>query len=833
MVVALNFWQSNGSFSELGSMWRVPSSLHRALYKRIRAFVKSDGLTAMFDALRVGRRNPELFARLGELTAMLTSLGCSASPYSKVFTGYDVAKDNNTVYPELEPYRDLDPSRLFLSGKGHWDITEFLCDELVMAYREPECIKVDRTPASWEYPRLRDSGETVAQLARLWDERGLLRLHREKVGSRQSYELVRIFNCYKAPDRDRQIGDRRGRNAVEGVLRGPSSNLPAGQDLCDLHVGLSQKRIHVSISDRRDFYHQLWVTKSRAITNTLGPGLPPSLVEDTQAYHLFLHKQGNNKYSREKHGDKLDFAAAKCPSDSEVWACFNSILQGDHGGVEMATDAHSHLLRSYGLLHEDVQLVANRPCFDIGAVEGLVIDDFFCVSVDDQDIPKQQSRSFEAYTRAQTAYNDFKLLGSPEKDVIAESEGKVIGAYINGGPKAVECGVCTVGAPAPKRLSLAMVTLQVCSLAYTTISLHRCIVGAWVSMLLYRRPMMNLLNEAFLLADQYSDLDDGALIPLPRKVAQELVLCAVPSPLMLSDIAVDFDEMIYATDASEDRGAICSAFLGRDIVQQLSRVCRTKGAYTRLQQCFPKECTSGNDDVLNEESDWFAQQRQVARPLAFSFDFIEIFAGSSRISKSLQELGVVVGPPLGISFSEEYDLTKLHVLSWIYHLIESGRLCGIALEPPCTTFSIMRRPALRSRRCPFGFDVADPKTLLGNVLFMRALQILKKASLHCIAGLLERPFSALSKFLPAYQKALAWPGASEVRLDSCQYGSIHQKSFAMLVVNMDMRSVTRRCQGLCRHVPVAGVFTKASAIYTPELAAALAWAFKHAIQCVK
>ena len=205
--MALNFWHSGGSFQDLDSLWRAPNPLHRALYKRIRAFVKSDGLTAGFDSLHVGRKNPELFARLNELTSMLTMLGCSASPYSRVFTGYDVAKDN-TQYPELEPYRDLDPSRLFLFGRGHWDVTEFLCDSLVMAYREPESIKVERDPAPWEYPRLRDPPETIAQLAKLWDSQGLLLLHRSRLQTRRSCELVRVFNCYKAIDRDRQIGDR-------------------------------------------------------------------------------------------------------------------------------------------------------------------------------------------------------------------------------------------------------------------------------------------------------------------------------------------------------------------------------------------------------------------------------------------------------------------------------------------------------------------------------------------------------------------------------------------------------------------------------------------------
>ena len=37
---------------------------------------------------------------------------------------------------------------------------------------------------------------------------------------------------------------------------------------------------------------------------------------------------------------------------------------------------------TYGLLHEDVHIVANRPCQSTSLVEGLVIDDFFSISVD-------------------------------------------------------------------------------------------------------------------------------------------------------------------------------------------------------------------------------------------------------------------------------------------------------------------------------------------------------------------------------------------------------------------------------------------------------------------
>ena len=83
-----------------------------------------------------------------------------------------------------------------------------------MAYREPASIWIDRVPEVWEYPQIRDPPETVCHLAKLWDIHGLLFLHHEKVSERPSFELVKVFNCYKSAEIDRQIGDRRGRNSV-------------------------------------------------------------------------------------------------------------------------------------------------------------------------------------------------------------------------------------------------------------------------------------------------------------------------------------------------------------------------------------------------------------------------------------------------------------------------------------------------------------------------------------------------------------------------------------------------------------------------------------------
>lgn len=56
---------------------------------------------------------------------------------------------------------------------------------------------------------------------------------------------------------------------------------------------------------------------------------------------------------------------------------FRSVLQGDHGGVDFATFAHSNLLIEHDVLHDGSRLLADRPMKDEKLAQGLVIDDYF------------------------------------------------------------------------------------------------------------------------------------------------------------------------------------------------------------------------------------------------------------------------------------------------------------------------------------------------------------------------------------------------------------------------------------------------------------------------
>ena len=156
----------------------------------------------------------------------------------------------------------------------------------------------------------------------------------------------------------------------------------------DLWADPRSHKLCLSVTDRRDFYHQLAATKARAVSNTLGPGVPVELVAETEGHSAFLMASSlAKKKSREARGDHL--GSYQWPPSSKpyvvpeagmVWVAFNSVLQGDHGGVEICTDAHVNLLQSYGLLHDSSRLVASRPLSSHDVMEGLVIDDYFCVS---------------------------------------------------------------------------------------------------------------------------------------------------------------------------------------------------------------------------------------------------------------------------------------------------------------------------------------------------------------------------------------------------------------------------------------------------------------------
>ena len=140
VCMGLNFLHANFVPPPLDSLTQSPSAAQRSLVahlsRHLKAFGASVGTFLLFDA---GRRNPQLVARLSELSAFFSSTpGVAGDSYADLS---GVAVDmRNEVQPALEPYRSLDASRLKLSGRGQWDPSPYLSDDLYMAHLEPRTL---------------------------------------------------------------------------------------------------------------------------------------------------------------------------------------------------------------------------------------------------------------------------------------------------------------------------------------------------------------------------------------------------------------------------------------------------------------------------------------------------------------------------------------------------------------------------------------------------------------------------------------------------------------------------------------------------------------------
>lgn len=205
-------------------------------------------------------------------------------------------------------------------------------------------------------------------------------------------------------------------------------------------------------------------------------------------------------------------------------------------------------------------------------------------------------------------------------------------------------------------------------------------------------------------------------------------------------------------------------------------------------------------------------------PLLLRHDFVEIYGGSGRVSAAAQDLGLVVAPPLDLDASQ-----------YCFHMIESGRFGSFLTEPPCTTFSAAAYPASRPYAEPNRFEPGDPRTKRGNLLAFRSFLLLRHGRRHHRPCGKEQPRLSKMAWLRAW-KALLELGFEESIVASCQFGSPHRKEFRFLLYMLDAAKFEGRCPGGHSHIGIEGKYTKASAVYTLDLAKHIALHFWYALR---
>ena len=741
---------------------------------------------------------------------------------------------------ELVPYRPLCADRLKISGCGQWDPTPYLSDLFYLPFVEPRCNEFEVEAPRHQRPDLfAVDVEEVKALCLKWDERGLLELLPKEVGFPDQSRFVKVFNNYKSALADRQIGDRRSQNYAEGRIPGPSVSLPTAAELLQVQPRRYVDALTVSITDRRDFYHQFYVTSERASRNAVYPWFPASDFSTTKAFEVFKSSfcKRKRKQKREEEGDYLLGRGRPrpllVPEEGEIIACFKALFQGDHLGVEIACDSHSSLLETHGLLCEEGRLRSDMAIEDDQLVQGLVIDDFFAIATDPVDFIEEgkTSQSVQCLRTAKEIYRKENIMGSDDKDVVGQQRAKVCGAELDSSLDLVKKGVVGLGAPLEKRLALAMLSAACARVPYTTDAVHSSLVGSWISVMMLRRPCMSILNEVFRVSPPVAlDTTRPKMWSLGRKAADELLVAAALAPIMVSNLAVPFKEEIFATDSSSTKGGIGST----EVPLGLSKIL-VADSWEESKEYPNEPCNFGGSSAAwwdvwaGGGALWFFRWR--ARVVWSEgwwgspphWTSLSVCGGVRRVRSCDPTACIAWGhlrPNFGpVSFQAvQFDLSKNPDVGPLH---AQGRLDSFLVAPPCTSFSPAAYPPVRSYAVPRGFKPWLPKVWLGNRLAFGAIVLLQGALRYKKFGLGEQPRRSKMRWLAEW-RALLRAGASEAVVASCGFGSIHQKEFAFVGANMLMEKLERKCTRDHSHVPIQGKFTRPSSVYVPKLAKFLA-----------
>ena len=336
-------------------------------------------------------------------------------------------------------------------------------------------------------------------------------------------------------------------------------------------------------------------------------------------------------------------------------------------------------------------------------------------------------------------------------------------------------------APRERIAILSILTMQIVLKGSCTRRILSVLLGCWIHILLFRRALFAVIDQLF---KEGSGKPQDEIFPLSRQARCELQMLAVLGPIAQSDIRVQHCPRMYCTDASPMGGAVIYADIGQNAAQEFWRHSGQRGFYTRLQSPVAEilaekgfEPESNKKFITKDNPPQLSPAPGRALSEGIIFDCIEIFRGEGNWSEAHKSRGFRVHDGVDISGRRLriMDLSD----AGVFHELKALALRRVCLDwhagVPCPSFGTLRRPQVRSKTQPAGFDPSDPYTAYHNRLARRTAFLMTLVFMSGHFFSVEQPGSSRLFLLHCF-RVLVSMGCVISHFCFCSYGSPFQKA---------------------------------------------------------
>ena len=505
---------------------------------------------------------------------------------------------------DMSTFKPVDPERISFTGRPKFKAENYLDPTAKAVFLNP--LRCRSNPDSFEgqVPRVKVHC-SLAQKVRLFellDASDRLQLwHPHEVDLRYG---AGMFCVVKSLAKDRLILDSRPGNLLEKPLGRWIRSLASGESLLRLVLRPGAKLVS-SGNDVRDFYHLFSVTDERSRRNCLVGTLDSRRLQHLKCMRPELRDAGR------------------------VVGSLATLAMGDSQAVELAQTCHVSLALSHQICGAHEMISYKKPLPRSPTMVGILIDDFVSISVvpEGQDCAAAPSLGALKADAMQEAYKSESLIPHEEKAFRDAEVASFWGIDLEG-KRGVLRGAIRRAIP------LCSIVLQIASLGHCTVDLLQVVAGALISLLLYRRRMLCLMDSIFSSCRGRSGRE---VVRLSGRCKSELLSIALLLPLAASNLKSPISGKVVATDASNWGQAAVVASTPAKVAEELYRHCLRKSVWTKL--LGPSAEWHRRHDLLAPEDELPGEEKYDMHPLwsvcAQGLDYKLMFAKRDASAKHI------------------------------------------------------------------------------------------------------------------------------------------------------------------------------------------------------